>query len=514
MLDETPAQLVEHLAHASGWWRDTAQMLLVSRGDTSAVPALVRMASGHSSPNARLHAMWTLDGLGALPPAMPLAGLRDAHPRVRRVAVQLVEPRLVAREPGIASALAPLSEDPDPQVALQVFLAYRAAEQVGAATIPASFRSPVRPLPLVGMLQERDRKASQQRLSASGRLGKTVYESLCIACHGPEGQGVPSTDRLLAPPLTKSPWFADGGHVPALARILLKGQTGPIDGVVYGEGQMMALENTHSDEDLAAVLTYIGEAWHGWRRAVEPREIAAVRPEMARRSGSWTHDELIEWDRGRRAVFRPIGFGRAATADGRKGVYLGPDVAGDRVSLKRHGDVVVNGVPFFLPDPAGAEGGRNVIVLRGGTVATAVARTMPSSVDVTVGQPAGRLHLLGAVAGWGWPATRTREVSLTIQVRYEGGEDERIDLVNGEDIADHAAEVDVPGSARTSLVARGQLRYLWRDLRHPGRRVEQLTLSSPGGNPAPLVAALTMESPGADGRVGAAPLVGGASGKR
>ena len=40
MLDETPVQLAAHLASPNGWWRDTAQMLIVSRGDKSAVPAL------------------------------------------------------------------------------------------------------------------------------------------------------------------------------------------------------------------------------------------------------------------------------------------------------------------------------------------------------------------------------------------------------------------------------------------------------------------------------------------
>ena len=34
------AQLVETLSHPNGWWRDTAQRLLVERGDPSVVPAL------------------------------------------------------------------------------------------------------------------------------------------------------------------------------------------------------------------------------------------------------------------------------------------------------------------------------------------------------------------------------------------------------------------------------------------------------------------------------------------
>ncbi len=40
MLEETPAQLVAHLAHPNGWWRDTAQQLLVLKQDRSVVPAL------------------------------------------------------------------------------------------------------------------------------------------------------------------------------------------------------------------------------------------------------------------------------------------------------------------------------------------------------------------------------------------------------------------------------------------------------------------------------------------
>ena len=40
MNNETPAQLVAHLSHPNGWWRDTAQQLLVLKQDKSVVPAL------------------------------------------------------------------------------------------------------------------------------------------------------------------------------------------------------------------------------------------------------------------------------------------------------------------------------------------------------------------------------------------------------------------------------------------------------------------------------------------
>ena len=46
MLSETPAQLVAHLTHPNGWWRDMAQRLLVLKQDKSVVPALQTMARG------------------------------------------------------------------------------------------------------------------------------------------------------------------------------------------------------------------------------------------------------------------------------------------------------------------------------------------------------------------------------------------------------------------------------------------------------------------------------------
>ena len=66
MLDETPAQLVAHLDHPNGWWRDQAQMLLVLTATNPSCPRSMQMARGDNSPLARIHALWTLEGLDAL----------------------------------------------------------------------------------------------------------------------------------------------------------------------------------------------------------------------------------------------------------------------------------------------------------------------------------------------------------------------------------------------------------------------------------------------------------------
>lgn len=294
MLDDSPTELVAHLAHPNGWWRDTAQMLLVSKRQLLAVPALIKMAASHDVVNARIHALWTLQGLASLSPELVVSSLQHTQPRVRRAAAQLAEPWMLQKDPVVTAAMTAMVADSDPQVSAQVFLAFRAAAKAGHGAVPASFSSAsASSRPLIAAVIEQDRAASlEAALSDAARHGKEVYESLCIACHGVDGQGVPAGDKMLAPPLVKSPWFASNGNVPVLARILLKGQSGPIDGVVYGEGLMPPLEATHSDEQIAQVLTYVGERWHQWSQPAPASEIASIREAISSRKNPWTHGEL------------------------------------------------------------------------------------------------------------------------------------------------------------------------------------------------------------------------------
>ena len=87
----SPAQLVETLSHPNGWRRDTAQRLLVERGAKSVVPALVKLAEGAKDPRARLHALWTLDGIDAIQPATVTKALEDVSRDVRISAIRIAE---------------------------------------------------------------------------------------------------------------------------------------------------------------------------------------------------------------------------------------------------------------------------------------------------------------------------------------------------------------------------------------------------------------------------------------
>jgi glucose/arabinose dehydrogenase len=115
MSTASPSQLVETLSHPNGWRRDTAQRLLVERGMrrspppqggpaaasvapgasspgwTSVVPALVTLARTAKDPRARLHALWTLDGMDAIDLATVTAALDDTDRDVRVSAIRLAE---------------------------------------------------------------------------------------------------------------------------------------------------------------------------------------------------------------------------------------------------------------------------------------------------------------------------------------------------------------------------------------------------------------------------------------
>ena len=107
----TPAQLVQALSHPNGWWRDTAQRLLIERGETSAVPALKQLAATAQDWRAKLHALWTLDGLDAIDTASVEKALNDTSPDVRAAGIRISERWLGQPNQPIAAAILKLADD-------------------------------------------------------------------------------------------------------------------------------------------------------------------------------------------------------------------------------------------------------------------------------------------------------------------------------------------------------------------------------------------------------------------
>ncbi|HEY4311955.1 MAG TPA: PVC-type heme-binding CxxCH protein [Pirellulales bacterium] len=120
-LREAPtAELVETLAHANGWHRETAARLLYQRRDGQAVPALEKLAAESPSPGGRMHALYALAGLDALTPAAVSTALADKHSRVREHAVRHAE-KVAQDSPAACEKLFELAKsEQDPHVRYQL----------------------------------------------------------------------------------------------------------------------------------------------------------------------------------------------------------------------------------------------------------------------------------------------------------------------------------------------------------------------------------------------------------
>jgi putative membrane-bound dehydrogenase-like protein len=119
--DAPTEELVQHLADANGWWRMNAQRLLVDRADKKATPLLEKMAVNKDSPMGRLHALWTLEGIGALSTGVIEAALKDTVAGVRENAIRLAELHLSA-SPLLSQALLSMQNDVDAKVRFQLLL--------------------------------------------------------------------------------------------------------------------------------------------------------------------------------------------------------------------------------------------------------------------------------------------------------------------------------------------------------------------------------------------------------
>jgi mono/diheme cytochrome c family protein len=117
-------------------------------------------------------------------------------------------------------------------------------------------------------------------------LGRQTF-NVCMQCHQDTGKGIPGT----YPPLEGSPVVLGDPATPV--RILLHGLQGDItiEGATYN-GQMPSWDR-FSDEQIAAVLTYVRQAWTNSAHPVDPALVTAIRKQTGERAQPWTWPELV-----------------------------------------------------------------------------------------------------------------------------------------------------------------------------------------------------------------------------
>ena len=128
----------------------------------------------------------------------------------------------------------------------------------------------------------------QPAAGGSKERGRAVYDNLCAL--------VPQRgwNRQTEPGSAVCEVRLGIGQPNRMIRIPLSGLSGPIQ--VNGQEwnlSMPAMGVALSDEDLAAVLTYIRQSWGNNAPEITPEQVKAVRAEVGNRTQPWTAAELM-----------------------------------------------------------------------------------------------------------------------------------------------------------------------------------------------------------------------------
>jgi mono/diheme cytochrome c family protein/glucose/arabinose dehydrogenase len=302
MFEDASTDLVKHLEHPNGWWRDKAQQLLIIRQDQSIVGNLVEMVNQSSNELARIHALWTLEGLGALKTDLVMNLMEDDSRMIRIQALRASETLYKYGEKSLEQAYIKLTQDEDPSVVIQALqsmyiLKVSDVDQHLQNTLQANQALGVQTVAtqILEKMEEKEKLAATQYSPVERELfnqGKSIFDSFCATCHGVEGLGTPTGGvggELIAPGFSGSPRVL--GHPEYAVKTLLHGLTGAIEDKEY-EGVMIAMDD-NNDQWMAAVVSYIRNEFGNKGSFVSPEYVAQIREQTKAREANYTYDELI-----------------------------------------------------------------------------------------------------------------------------------------------------------------------------------------------------------------------------
>jgi len=329
LLGKSAVGLAPFLAHDNGWWRDTAQQLIIDSGDLAAVPALNAMAGNPTRPLGQIHALWTLEGLGAVNADAIANALGSDDPHVLEMAIRLTEVLAPAEAESMLPRLTELTNRPELVVRRQLAASLgsvpgdkallllkelllrdinqpyfreiamhglkgrekRFQEILGSEASDARLNEY-----LVECLRIKTNAAAfklpkdKEHLSAFQR-GEALFTAHCMACHGPDGKGI----EQLGPPLVESEWVTDSPE--RLVAVILQGMAGPLQ--VAGESYTPAaampgfkLNPEISDTHLADIATFVRFAWDNGKDAVKTQSVTAIREHLTDRDTAFTPQEV------------------------------------------------------------------------------------------------------------------------------------------------------------------------------------------------------------------------------
>ncbi|WP_406684917.1 cytochrome C [Seonamhaeicola sp. MEBiC1930] len=308
LLGKSASELIEFLGHPNGWYRNTAQKLIILKEDMSVVSELKEIALDNTSFFSgdkdlvlqRIHALYTLEGLDALDKELIAEKLNDEDSRVKVIAIRLADRFLKEGDTSFLPKLKELAGCDDIEIINQIALSLRNSKDEKATEILNAIGSDFSENEIIAHSVKESLKKDDSKLAklkeqfASKTMGQRqtifkgydIYNELCITCHGADMEGAKNEDgSYIAPTLIGSPRVT--GSKSTLTKILLNGLIGPIDGKDYG---IMLPLKSNGDQWIADVLSYVRAVNEA--SLVSRKDVRITRSETKEREDYWTLDAL------------------------------------------------------------------------------------------------------------------------------------------------------------------------------------------------------------------------------
>lgn len=285
--------------------RDSAQVLAKIKDWVSDLDKNDRKYEHHV-----LEALWVSWGLNKIDDDLLRQLLNAEDYRARAAAVRVL--RYSGHQiPDQVNLLKIASKDDNPRVRLEAFVAGSWLEkESGIAVLEAAGQKPLddwMKLPheaamahINGHNLGQDPETKGLKTDLKGKelalfiKGEEIYkrDGYCITCHQPDGRGLSASQF---PPLAGVKWVT--GSEDRLIKLTLKGLMGPINvkGKTYpGQVPMTPFGGMLDDEEVAAVLTFVRNAFGNKASVVLPEKVKEIRNNIENKEGFYTAEELLK----------------------------------------------------------------------------------------------------------------------------------------------------------------------------------------------------------------------------
>ncbi|MFV0443952.1 MAG: c-type cytochrome, partial [Planctomycetaceae bacterium] len=321
-------------------------------------------------------------------------------------------------------------------------------------------------------------------------LGKEVFKKNCAKCHKHSGEGAeigPDLTGMAVHPKAEllahilDPSRSVEGNFRSYTVVMNDGLV--FNGMLAGESQTaIELIDTEAkkhnlvrqdiDQLIASTKSVMPE---GFEKTIPQADFVNLL-EFLTAKGKWV----------------PLDLRKVASIVSTKSMFINESNEAERLIFHDWGPKEFHGVPFQLVDPKGGST-PNVVLFYG--PAGKWPPEMPRQIELPVNAKTRAVHFLSGVSGWGYPFGQEKTVSLIARLHYADGQVEDHELRNGVEFADYIRRVDVPGSEFAFPLRQQQIRYFAVPAGRQDVPITKLELVKGPDGTAPVVMAITVETP-------------------